>query len=140
MRLGEARILYGPERSLAEAASGLYYLLDELRKLSLLTISYRSRIRFVEDCDWPLFNPEVDTIGGGCDLSAFQDAEAEWLRAEQSAEPNDDREWPYHPDGFQAARRSYRWCRPPTCATLTILPAAGGDIERVSGQSLSSAI
>jgi hypothetical protein len=44
----------------------------------------------VEDCDWRLFSPELDTIGGGCALNAFQDAEAEWLRAEPSADPNDD--------------------------------------------------
>jgi hypothetical protein len=34
----------------------------------------------VEDCDWRLFDAELDTIGDGCDLNALQDAEAEWLR------------------------------------------------------------
>jgi hypothetical protein len=44
----------------------------------------------VEDCDWRLFSSELDTIGGVCDLNALQDPEAEWLRAEPSADPNDD--------------------------------------------------
>ena len=51
----------------------------------------------VEDCDWRLFSPELDTIGGGSDLNALQDAEAEWLRAERSADPNDDSSRPSRP-------------------------------------------
>ena len=37
-----------------------------------------------------------------------------------------------------AAWRTYRWCKPPTSGTETILPEPGGAIGRLSGASLSS--
>src|SRR5688572_335435 len=37
-----------------------------------------------------------------------------------------------------AARRSYRWCRPPTCGLATTGPHVGGAIGRGCGESLSS--
>ena len=39
----------------------------------------------------------------------------------------------------QAARRSYRWCSPPTCGMAMIRPASGGCTGRGSGLSFSSA-
>jgi hypothetical protein len=37
----------------------------------------------------------------------------------------------------QAARRSYRWCNPPTCGIATTRPFSGGWTDRGSGESFS---
>jgi hypothetical protein len=37
-----------------------------------------------------------------------------------------------------AARRSYRWCKPPTCGIATISPSPGGATAREIGASLAS--
>jgi hypothetical protein len=42
------------------------------------------------------------------------------------------------PQTVQAARRSERWCRPPTCEKVITVPAEGGCMGRGSGQSLLS--
>jgi hypothetical protein len=44
----------------------------------------------------------------------------------------------YPPRGY-AARRSYRWWRPPTCGIATTRPAVGRAIGRGRGASFSSA-
>jgi hypothetical protein len=112
--------------------------------LSLLTISYRFCSRFVEDHDRRAFQPGSDMIGSGRNPNALQDAGAEWPRAEASAELND-----------HCSRRKGAWpCQPrwiSRCSTFIpmvqtaelrdgddFLPAVGGNIGRVSGQSLSS--
>jgi hypothetical protein len=41
-------------------------------------------------------------------------------------------------EGDYAARRSYRWCRPPTCGIATTGPSVGGAIGRGCGESLAS--
>jgi hypothetical protein len=84
-------------------------------------------------------------LGGASGVSAPHEAEAgQRLKVERSPEPPAGQISPVAhktttcAKAGQAARRSYRCCRPPTSGSATILPTLGGWMALGSGASLPS--
>jgi hypothetical protein len=84
-------------------------------------------------------------LGGAGGVSTPHEAKAgQPLKVERSPESPVGQISPFAPrvatsaEAGQAARRSYRWCRPPTSGSATILPMLGGWMALGSGASLPS--